>query len=650
MDITVTLSESLSSDAEVQLSGYFRQVKTVTFPANSTSQTTSLTFLHYPGVWQTERSYTLRLGTRDVRLAANTAAATLTIVDTDEATVEFDRQTYLTNEGRSIRLQVHVTAPQVSCPADVAFNVYYSYTDPHGVIASGPTSLVFPFGRCQRARGVTFQINNDRVVNAPRDVVFTLDRVTSDSPGVASRVKFGTPTARLSVIDSMDRAYVGFEHPSYSVLEGDSVELCAVLREGDSVAFPFTVNLSYTDSDGSGPTSLTFGALDTKSCAEFQPRDDDVLSYTRTLIFRFARPSDLDRRIFTTGATTVEVIDDPSDRAYVEFEHASYSVTEGEAVEVCAVLRPGDSVAFPFTVNLSYTDPDGVVSSAPSSLRFGTLDTKSCAEFQTSDDDVGTGNSEVSFSLAGPSDLDRRIMVSRTTATLTVVVDDSPNTVSVTVTSNWLGRTVTVDGTDRTTPYTATWNSGSSHTLNVPSPQTVSGGRYVFSGWSHGGPKSQTVSPTSHTTYMAGFAFQPDTTNRAPTVTRFSPTQEDVSVPTGLTQTFVARASDPDNNLTSFRWYVNGVLEASNSLSPTGSVTGEFSHRFVKPGSYTVRATLADSNGLSDSASWDVEVKGPDLTTCAAPAGSSRGGCEGRAEVCHTESIDVAVREERKPQ
>ena len=118
------------------------------------------------------------------------------------------------------------------------------------------------------------------------------------------------------------------------------------------------------------------------------------------------------------------------------------------------------------------------------------------------------------------------------------------------------------------------------------------------------------------------------TTNRAPTATRSSPTQEDVSVPTGLTQTFVARASDPDNNLTSFRWYVNGVLEASNSLSPTGSVTGEFSHRFVKPGSYTVRATLADSNGLSDSASWDVVVKGPDLTTCAAPAGSSRGGCD----------------------
>ena len=85
-----------------------------------------------------------------------------------------------------------------------------------------------------------------------------------------------------------------------------------------------------------------------------------------------------------------------------------------------------------------------------------------------------------------------------------------PPSVSVTVASNPSGRTVTVDGTDHTAPYTATWDSGSSHSLNVPSPQNVSGvsSRYVFSSWGHGGAQSQSVAPTSNTTYPANFTQQ----------------------------------------------------------------------------------------------------------------------------------------------
>ena len=76
--------------------------------------------------------------------------------------------------------------------------------------------------------------------------------------------------------------------------------------------------------------------------------------------------------------------------------------------------------------------------------------------------------------------------VKREPSTMTVKVLDGERpteTVSVTVASKPSGRTVTVDGTNRTAPYTATWNSGSSHTLNAPSPQNITGvsSRYVFS-------------------------------------------------------------------------------------------------------------------------------------------------------------------------
>ena len=93
---------------------------------------------------------------------------------------------------------------------------------------------------------------------------------------------------------------------------------------------------------------------------------------------------------------------------------------------------------------------------------------------------------------------------------VTWTVNAPPPSVSVTVASSPSGRTVTVDGTDHTAPHNVTWDSGSSHSLNVPSPQNVSGvnSRYVFSSWGHGGAQSQSVAPTSNTTYTANFTLQ----------------------------------------------------------------------------------------------------------------------------------------------
>ena len=528
VDITVTLSESLSSDAEVRLStidetaqsgqDYSRVTTAVRFPANTTSQTKSVTVYNDRTLEHLFEIFSVALENDryDPRLSVDAARATVTIVDDDEVTVGFQNFVYTITEGREVIICVEVVSPNVGLPSVVPFTVHLSYTDPDGVISSGLTSL--PFDPGTRVSCGSYQISDDIVVEETSEVVFTLDSVTGGEP---SRVKFDS---------------------------------------GTSMA-------------------------------------------------------------------TLEILDD--DGAFVEFEHSEYSATEGNAVELCAVLSHGATVDFPFTLNLSYTDPDGALSSGPTSLSFGALDEKSCGDFQTNDDDVGSGNSEVSFSLTGPSDLDQRIIVSRTTATLTVIDDESPNTVTVTVTSNWLGRTVTVDGANRTTPYTATWNSGSSHTLDAPSPQTVSGGRYVFSGWSHGGPKSQTVSPTSHTTYSAGFAFQPDPTGHRPAAVGVSPVPpfpQDVSLISGFTQTFVASASDQDGNISKWEWFVDDVSRSRLSFAPTGIVTSQVNIQFIKPGSHTVKATFTDSTGLSDSFSWDVEVKGPDLTTCPGESGTARRG------------------------
>ena len=118
---------------------------------------------------------------------------------------------------------------------------------------------------------------------------------------------------------------------------------------------------------------------------------------------------------------------------------------------------------------------------------------------------IGTDPASVSVTVDGP------FLVEAVYTASDPVEPPATTTVSVTVGTSPSGRTVTVDGTDHTAPYIATWDSGTYHTLNVPSPQNITGvsSRYVYSGWSHGGSQSrQTVSPTSDATYTANFTQQ----------------------------------------------------------------------------------------------------------------------------------------------
>ena len=105
-----------------------------------------------------------------------------------------------------------------------------------------------------------------------------------------------------------------------------------------------------------------------------------------------------------------------------------------------------------------------------------------------------------------------------------------------------------------------------------------------------------------------------DLPNHAPTVSRVPSSPSQVSLFTGDRQTFTARASDPDDNLKRYEWFVNDQSEDSGVwrlFLPTGSVDKSFSHTFSTAGPYTVKATFTDTEGESDSAEWTVTVKDP---------------------------------------
>ncbi|MGB9561738.1 MAG: InlB B-repeat-containing protein, partial [bacterium] len=81
--------------------------------------------------------------------------------------------------------------------------------------------------------------------------------------------------------------------------------------------------------------------------------------------------------------------------------------------------------------------------------------------------------------------------------------------INITVQTSISGGQVIVDGVVYSSPYTARWVPGGSHTIGVPSPQPgPSGTRYVFSYWSDGGAQTHTVSPTISTTYTAYFTTE----------------------------------------------------------------------------------------------------------------------------------------------
>ena len=78
------------------------------------------------------------------------------------------------------------------------------------------------------------------------------------------------------------------------------------------------------------------------------------------------------------------------------------------------------------------------------------------------------------------------------------------------ISTNPPGLEIIVDGHRVTAPASFHWQSGSEHTLEVPSPQfDVRGNRYLFGRWSDDGARSHTIAVTPDTTlYQASFIAQ----------------------------------------------------------------------------------------------------------------------------------------------
>ncbi len=91
----------------------------------------------------------------------------------------------------------------------------------------------------------------------------------------------------------------------------------------------------------------------------------------------------------------------------------------------------------------------------------------------------------------------------------TVIADYSSEITVVITTSVGQNTKVIVDGQEKNAPYTSQWLAGSRHSIGVVNIQNgISGTRYLYRKWSHGGDQTQNVTPATNTTYVAELETQ----------------------------------------------------------------------------------------------------------------------------------------------
>ncbi len=176
----------------------------------------------------------------------------------------------------------------------------------------------------------------------------------------------------------------------------------------------------------------------------------------------------------------------------------------------------------------------------------------------------------------------------------TQTIQLNPKTVSLSFASVPSGAMVTIDSTDRTTPYSETFIQGAPVTVTA-APTTGTGATIAaFSSWSDGGARSHTVTPPSTaTTYTATYT--------RPTAALAA---DPPSGPAPLSVTYTASATNAPgaSGPFTFAWDLDDDGQYDDGTGTTQSRT------YSSPGSPVVSVLATDSRGATDAKSVTVTV------------------------------------------
>ena len=281
-----------------------------------------------------------------------------------------------------------------------------------------------------------------------------------------------TDEAVVSITDDdVPSVTVSFEQGSYSVDEGDTVDVTVTLSEDPERTV--TVPLTKTDQDGASsadysgvPASVEFAPGDTELTFTFTADEDTIDDDGESVKLGFRNTLPTGVSAGTTDETTVSITDDDVPAVRVSFEQGTYSVAEGSTVPVTVTLNanPERTVTIPITT----TDQDGASSAdysgVPASITFNAGDTEVDITFSASSDRDDDDGESVKLTFGNLPD---GVSAGNTDEAVVTITDDDVPSVEVSFEQS----SYSVDEGD-TVDVTVTLSEDPERTVTVPLTKT----------------------------------------------------------------------------------------------------------------------------------------------------------------------------------
>ena len=383
-------------------------------------------------------SFTLRMQKPsgiDDRIVINLtkAESEIEILDDDVVTVGFLDRSPLTENvwavtgGDPVELDVRLFSYD-TCPAQFAFEVGLSHSDPGNALAAPPTiPSSLDFDACQQI--YTFDVGTTSVVGTS-EVDFTLERPSDLHRAIRLE---NDPTFKLRVFDD-DLSFLQFVEPEYEVGEADGT-VTVTVSFSDPLDQPLTLEFHVTNSTAVAGTDymqatseISVASSETSATHTINIIDDSKLEPTEQFIVR-VEPGEGSDQFDGFGLLETSVAIEDDDTATVSFASDEVVVNEGHWFQVeLLVTEPEDGcgIDFPFAVSVPYTGPAGAITHGPSSpslVSFRGCETSRVIDFRAGDD---AGGSEVEFTLASGLFSDSRFSAGEPSTVTVRILDTDP--------------------------------------------------------------------------------------------------------------------------------------------------------------------------------------------------------------------------------
>ena len=389
---TVTVDYATSNGTATSGADYTPASGTLTFSPGDTTETVTVT-ISDDDLDESDETFNLTLSDA-VNASIPIPTGTFTIRDDDTAGVTLSDTSLDIDEGDSDTYTVVLDSQPTH-------SVTITVNDPSNTdVTADPADLTFTTTNWDTAQTVTVTASQD---SGHDDEDGTVTHTAASTDAKYDGTSVGD--VLVSVTDDEDvPVTVSFGSASYSVIEGDTVEVKVKLSADPERTVQ--VPISITDMDGASPgdysvapQTVIFNSGDTEKTIDFeaiQDTEDDDGEGVR-LTFGTLPP-----RVSSTGPSqaVVSITDDDVPTVTVSFEQPSYAVAEGDSVIVKVILSAQPERAVDVPVSATYLGGVGSTDflGAPTTLNFGANDTEKTINFSATDDSFDDDGEKVRLS------------------------------------------------------------------------------------------------------------------------------------------------------------------------------------------------------------------------------------------------------------